>query len=124
MDIYLQRIEEGSSVVLKNIFFETGAYIPKSQSKAELDEIIGFLKENPNIKVEISGHTDNVGDKTYNIKLSENRAREVAGYLVENGINSDRVTYKGYGETQPIADNSTKENRALNRRIAFKIISK
>jgi outer membrane protein OmpA-like peptidoglycan-associated protein len=81
-----------------------------------------FLKENRNIKIEISGHTDNIGDSKHNMILSENRAKSVCDYLIINSIDKSRLTYKGYGDTRPINDNNTKQNRAKNRRTEFKVI--
>ena len=76
------------------------------------------------MKIEISGHTDNVGDANFNLKLSENRASAVYNYLLEQKIAPERLTFKGYGQTQPIADNSTEEGKSLNRRTEFMVIAK
>ncbi|MFN7014845.1 MAG: OmpA family protein, partial [Bacteroidia bacterium] len=80
--------------------------------------------ENSTIKIEISGHTDNVSSDEFNLRLSENRAKAVVEFLVQNGIAKERLTYKGYGKSQPIATNDTEEGRQENRRVEFKIISK
>ena len=85
--------------------------------------MVKLLNENPTIKIEISGHTDNVGTPSDNIILSNNRAKAVVNYLVSKGIGTQRLTYKGYGETQPVADNKTEEGRAMNRRTEMKVIS-
>ena len=121
-DIPLQSMKAGNKVVLKNIFFETNSFELKLESTAELNKIIQFLNDNPNLKIEISGHTDNVGGDVVNQKLSENRAKAVVDYLVSKGISATRLISKGYGKTQPIANNNTEEGRALNRRTEFKII--
>ncbi len=121
-NIDLQKIALGKKAVLKNIFFELDSYELKPESKIELKKLIEFLNINPKVKVEISGHTDSQGSVAHNITLSKNRAKTVYDYLVNHGINKDRLTYKGYGQSNPIADNSTKEGRALNRRTEFKII--
>ncbi len=123
-DIPLQKIITGSKIILKNIFFETNSFELKPESTAELNKIIQFLNDNPTLKIEISGHTDNTGNKILNQKLSENRAKAVVDFLVSKGISISRLISKGYGETQPVADNSTDEGRALNRRTEFKVIGK
>lgn len=123
-DIPLQPIEIGSSVVLKNIFFDTDKYDLKQESISELTKLIDFLKNNPDTRIEIGGHTDNVGTAAYNQVLSENRARAVFEYLVSNGIEKDRLQYQGYGLTQAVAGNETEKGRAENRRTEFRIISK
>jgi len=84
---------------------------------------VDYLNTNPNLKIEIGGHTDNVGSKAYNKTLSENRAKSVYTYLISKGIDKDRLSYKGYDFSIPIADNATEEGRALNRRTEFKVIS-
>ncbi len=115
-------LKAGKSVVLKNIFFETGKYDLKPTSKVELEKLIAFLNANPSVKIEISGHTDNVGSKESNQILSENRAKSVSLYLVKNGILETRITSKGYGSSSPIADNTSPEGRAKNRRTEFKVL--
>lgn len=122
LKVPLQPVKAGEKVVLRNVFFETAKYNLKPKSKTELNKLISFLENNPGIKVEIGGHTDNVGSDENNQKLSENRAKAVYTFLIENGIEKDRLSYKGYGETDPIESNETKEGRAKNRRTEFKII--
>jgi len=80
------------------------------------------MNDNPNIKIEISGHTDNIGSAAYNQKLSESRAKAVVDYLIEHGIDRSRLSYMGYGFEKPIAPNDTEEGRQLNRRVEFKIV--
>lgn len=121
-DITLQAIKEGQGVVLKNIFFETNSFELKQESNAELQTLLELMQRNPNIRIEISGHTDNVGKDDYNLTLSENRAKNVKLWLTNNGIDSQRIVAKGYGKTKPIADNTTEEGRQQNRRTEFKII--
>ena len=123
-DVALNPIEIGKKVVLKNIFFGTNKYQLEDQSKAELQIIAEFLIANPSVKIEISGHTDNIGNDVSNQTLSENRAKSVYQYLISHNTNPNKLVYKGYGKTQPIAPNNTEENRALNRRTEFKIIAK
>lgn len=123
MDVPLQPVKIGESVVLKNIFFDHDKSDLKDESKMELNKLVALLKENPEISIEIGGHTDNTGDEKYNQKLSEQRAKSVVDYLVANGISADRLSYKGYGESAPIALNTTEEGRAANRRTEFRIVS-
>ena len=120
--IDLQKIEIGKSIVLKNIFFETDKYELKKTSANELRKLVEFLNNNPTRKIEIGGHTDNVGSSTHNKRLSTNRAETVYKFLIEKGINSDRLSFKGYGDSKPISTNETEEGRALNRRTEFIII--
>ncbi|MCS6820237.1 MAG: OmpA family protein [Microscillaceae bacterium] len=122
IDILLEPLKVGVTFRLNNIFFEYGKYTLQEKSKSELNELIQFMKDNPNVKGEISGHTDNIGNETANQQLSLNRAKAVFDYLTQNGIEAKRLTYKGYGSSKPDAPNDTEENRAKNRRIEFKII--
>ncbi|MFW5752121.1 MAG: OmpA family protein, partial [bacterium] len=124
VDIPLHPIKEGVTVILKNIFFETDSYQLKSESKVELDKLIQFLQQNESVVIEIAGHTDKVGTEEYNLDLSFNRAGAVVNYLIDNDIEESRLVPKGYGETQPVATNDTREGRALNRRTEFKILDK
>jgi len=123
LNIKLQPMKTGESVVLKNIFFETGSAELKKESTVELDKLISLLKENPTMKIEIGGHTDNVGSDNDNLALSENRAKSVYDYLIKVGVGAARLSFKGYGETKPIATNDTEEGRAQNRRTEFTVVS-
>jgi outer membrane protein OmpA-like peptidoglycan-associated protein len=123
-DFILQELSVGAKVVLKNIFFDAGKSVLKEESNQQLNTVIGFMKDNPTLKLEISGHTDNVGALYSNLKLSEARAKSVVAYMLKEGVAKDRLTFKGYGPNQPIAPNTTKEGKALNRRVEFKITSK
>lgn len=123
IDIPLQPIEANASVVLKNIFFDLGKFDLKPESTIELDNIFQLLKENPTLKIQISGHTDNIGKAADNMTLSNNRAQAVVKYLVSKGIEPARLSFKGYGATQPVADNSTEAGRAQNRRTELQVIS-
>lgn len=118
-NIELKKIAIGKNVVMKNIFFETAKAELSDESQIELRNVIKLLNENPGMHLEISGHTDNVGSKSYNKRLSEDRAKSVVNYLIDNGIAADRLTAKGYGYDQPIADNKTEEGRKENRRTEF-----
>ncbi len=122
LDVPLMKVKVGRKVVLNNIFFETGKAILTKESYEELNKLVGIMTDNPSMKIEISGHTDNTGSVTINARLSTERARAVVDYLISKGIDSSRMTYMGYGPDQPVADNSTPEGRAKNRRVEFKII--
>jgi outer membrane protein OmpA-like peptidoglycan-associated protein len=121
-EIKLNSAIQGAKVVLKNIFFESGKSEIRPQSIPELQNLVRLLKNNPSIKIEISGHTDNVGDPKANQSLSEIRANEVMKYLVVNGIDKSRMTAKGYGSSIPLESNDTEEGRKQNRRTEFKIL--
>ncbi len=123
-DIPMKPIKVGESVVLKNIFFETDKYDLKSESRIELDKLFELLKENPQVRIEISGHTDNVGSEQYNMELSKNRAKAVYDYLITKGIDPERLSYKGYGEAMPVDSNDTESGRHNNRRTEFKVTGK
>jgi outer membrane protein OmpA-like peptidoglycan-associated protein len=122
-DIPLQPVALNSNVVLNNIQFEVNSFKLLPVSLIELDKLLQILIENPTLKVEISGHTDNLGNAADNLKLSTNRAKAVVDYLVSKGIANNRLSYKGYGSTKPIADNSTEKGKAKNRRTEFTVTS-
>lgn len=122
LDIALNPILPGEISVMRNIFFDTGKADLKSESVAELEKVFQFLVQNPSIKVEISGHTDNVGTEVYNLNLSTLRAKAVVDYLTGQGIDGERLQYKGYGFSQSITSNETDEGKATNRRTEIKII--
>jgi outer membrane protein OmpA-like peptidoglycan-associated protein len=125
LDIPLTPIDTGSTVELKNVFFDVNKAELKPESRAELDKLVSFLTQNENLKIELGGHTDNTGDKKNNQLLSENRAKAVFSYLVNEGkIAANRLSYKGYGDTQPKVANDTPENKAKNRRTEFKVTAK
>jgi outer membrane protein OmpA-like peptidoglycan-associated protein len=121
MNVELQPIEFGKSVVLRNIFFETGSFDLKPESTAELEKLLAFMEQNPKIRIEIGGHTDNVGQRQDNQVLSENRANAVRLYLQGKGIDAARMTHKGYADMEPVDTNDTAEGRARNRRTEFKV---
>lgn len=109
-------------IPLRNIYFEFDRAELKPESYPALDSLVAYLKANPTMVVEIAGHTDSVGSEEYNLHLSQKRAEAVVRYLVGRGIDPGRLIARGYGETQPIADNGTEEGRALNRRVEMRII--
>ncbi len=123
IDIPLQPIEPGAEIVLKNIFFDTKQFDLRPESLVELDKVVQLLTENPRLRVQIEGHTDNVGKPTDNLLLSNNRSKAVVAYLQQKGIGLARLVSKGFGATKPVADNSTEAGRALNRRTALVVMS-
>jgi len=123
-DYYLKKVEVGTKVVLENIYFETGKAVLRPESYAALDQVFKFLENNPTMKLEISGHTDNTGSLRINQKLSADRAKSVVNYLVNRGIAEGMLVFKGYADTQPVAPNNTPEGRERNRRVEFKVLSK
>jgi outer membrane protein OmpA-like peptidoglycan-associated protein/tetratricopeptide (TPR) repeat protein len=124
LNIPLTPIKAGATMVLKNIFFNTGSFELRSESKIELKRFVDLMRQNPKMTVEVGGHTDSNGSDTANQMLSQNRAKSVYTFLVENGVKADRLSYKGYGETMPITDNETEEGRQQNRRTEFKVLTK
>ena len=122
-NIPLQPIEAGAEIVLKNIFFDIKKTDLKPTSMVELDKLVALLNDNPKLKIQIDGHTDNIGQPKDNLLLSNNRAKAVVDYLVSKGISPQRLTYKGFGAQKPVADNSTENGRAMNRRTALSVIS-
>ncbi len=124
INLYLAPIEKNEAIRLNNIFFEFGLATLKEESFPELNRLIKLLNDNPDIQIEISGHTDNVGSDEDNLKLSQDRASAVVDYLSSNGISKNRLTPKGYGESKPISTNDTEEGKQLNRRVEFTVINK
>ncbi|MDR1793440.1 MAG: OmpA family protein [Bacteroidales bacterium] len=121
VDFDLQEVQKGIPYKIHDIYFETNSFDLTEASKKVLDILIEFLKDNPAINIEIQGHTDNVGTYQSNLVLSENRAKSVYQYLQSEYIAANRLKYKGYSDTQPVADNKTEEGRAKNRRTVFVI---
>jgi len=121
-NILLEPFVTGARFVINNVYFDFDKATLRPESKNELQNAIRWLKQNRNVKVEVGGHTDSKGSDTYNIRLSQRRAKSVMEYLIQNGIAPNRLTAYGYGERMPIASNSTDEGRQLNRRVEFKIL--
>ena len=121
-DIALEPIELNAVKVFRNVQFESKSFNLLPISLVELDKLLQVLQDNATLKLEIKGHTDNVGKTEDNIKLSTNRAKAVVDYLIGKGIAATRLTYKGLGETNPIADNNTEEGKFKNRRTEFVIV--
>lgn len=123
-DIPLQPIEPGAAIVLKNIFFDSKKSALKPESMVELDKVVQLMSDNPNLKILISGYTDNVGKPQDNLLLSNARAAAVVTYLLASRqIAKERLQSKGFGETKPVADNTTEEGKAKNRRTELSVIS-
>ncbi len=122
-NIELKPIKTGQTINLKNVFFPSDGFTLEDRSKSELNKLAAFLKSNPNVKLEIGGHTDNTGSPAHNKDLSTKRAKAVYDYLTTAaGIPTDRLSYVGYGDTQPIAPNTTEAGKAKNRRTEVKIV--
>jgi outer membrane protein OmpA-like peptidoglycan-associated protein len=122
-NIELQPITVNSTVALKNIQFELKSFQLQPVSITELDKLVQLMNDNPTTAIQISGYTDNIGKDADNIILSANRAKAVADYLISKGIDAKRLTWKGYGAANPIADNATEEGRAKNRRTEFTVVA-
>lgn len=122
LEVYLKPVVTGGSVILKNVLFAYNSHALMPVSYPELDKVATLLLANPKLRAEISGHTDNVGGEAFNLELSRKRAESVAVYLAVKGIDRSRITAIGFGASKPIADNSTEEGRAQNRRTEFRVI--
>lgn len=123
-NFYLQEVQVGTKVVLENIYFETGKAILRPESFDALDQVLRFLENNPTMKLEIAGHTDNTGSLRINQKLSRDRAQAVVDYLTGKGISEEMLVSEGYADTRPVAPNDTAEGREQNRRVEFEVLSK
>lgn len=122
VEIQLNAIKKDQVIVMRNIFFATDSYELQRESTVELDKLVAILQQNPSICIEIGGHTDNQGSNEYNQQLSEQRAKSVANYISQHGIDSKRVKWAGYGESKPIDTNNSEYGRAQNRRTEVKIL--
>ncbi len=118
----IEPVMTGKQIVLENVFFDFNKSDLKPKSFFELDKLYSLLNENPEVKILIGGHTDNVGSEEYNLELSEQRARVVFQYLIDKGISSARLEYKGFGSTNPITINNTEQGRAKNRRTEIMVL--
>lgn len=121
-EIFLNKIEVGAKVVLKEIYFDTDKATLRPESFKELDRVVEFMNKYKNLKVEISGHTDSDGSDEYNRTLSQNRAESVVQYLIEKGIDSKSFKAKGYGESKPSVPNTSTVNKQINRRVEFTVL--
>lgn len=123
-DLYLQPIEVGLTVRLKNIYFDFDKTTLKSESFVELNKLVEFLKNNPTVEIEIHGHTDSKGGDDYNLNLSQGRSQSVVDYVISQGIDAFRLAAHGYGESKPIDTNDTEDGRANNRRVEVAVVKK
>jgi OOP family OmpA-OmpF porin len=123
-DLFLEAIEVGVTVRLKNIYFDFDKTTLKKESFVELNKVVDFLKENSSVEIEIAGHTDNKGSDDYNANLSQGRSQSVVDYLISQGIDSFRLSAHGYGESKPFDSNDSDEGRANNRRVEFTVLKK
>ncbi|WP_234735819.1 OmpA family protein [Tellurirhabdus bombi] len=119
----LPTLERGSAITLDNVYFDQSSYLLRSDSYTQLDQLVSQLKSRPTLRIEIAGHTDNVGDNRLNQALSQNRARVIRNYLVNRGVDEKRVQYRGYGSSQPVAPSDTEENKKKNRRVVVQVLS-
>ncbi|MFN8344226.1 MAG: OmpA family protein [Spirosomataceae bacterium] len=115
-------LEKGKAITLNNIYFDQSSPVLRETSSKQLDELLDVMKQNPSIRVEIRGHTDNAGDFDLNVKLSRERCQSVADYLIQKGINAGRLQTVGRGPVDPVAPNTTEENRKKNRRVEFIVL--
>lgn len=123
-DLYLVPIKVGQKIKLSTIAFEQSKHNLLESSLPELDRLVELMRTNPNMEIQLEGHTDNQGDWNLNLKLSENRVKEVKNYLVQHGIDERRIRYKAYGSTQPVASNLNEKTRQLNRRVELVVLKK
>lgn len=122
LELHLVPIREGARVVLRHVYFDFGSAQLRSDSEAELRNLFRFLEANPDVRVEVQGHTDSVGSEAVNHRLSTARAHAVRTYLLERGITPARIEARGYGSSSPVATNETDEGRQLNRRVELRIL--
>ncbi|QKG52137.1 OmpA family protein [Hymenobacter sp. BRD67] len=122
LDIYLDPAKSGRSAVLNNLFFDSNQAILKPRSRTELDRLVEFLHQDASLRVEVAGHTDNVGQPATNLSLSQRRAQAVLSYLTAHGVPANRLRAQGYGESKPLVANDSEAHRAQNRRIELRIL--
>ena len=122
LDVPLKPLRSGSRITLENVFFDTDSYALMPESYSELDRLVALMEQNPKLRISLEGHTDSEGSDRGNQLLSERRAASVQAYLVDAGISSDRLEARGYGQSRPIADNSSEEGRQQNRRTELRIL--
>ena len=121
-DSVFTNLKVNDIIKLDKIYFDQSKYDLRPESREQLQKLYRTLRDNPKLKIEIAGHTDNVGDARLNQYLSENRAKVIYSYLLRKNIASNRLKHKGYGQTRPVAPNDTEDNKALNRRVEFVVL--
>ena len=119
----IKKIKVGQTIKIEKLYFKADSTNFNAESLPVLDELFDFLYKNRTVRVEVGGHTNNTPSTAYCDRLSSQRAKSVKDYLIGKGIDSTRITYKGYGKSNPIAGNSTKEGKQLNQRVEIKILS-
>ena len=122
MDYSITPLEVGTTIALNNVFFERGKAVLLDSSYVELDLLVEIMRENPSMKIELAGHTDNQGSAKLNVLLSKDRVAVVKKYLIDRGIKQNRISGEGYGGSKPVAPNDSEENRRLNRRVEFTVV--
>ena len=120
--LVMMPLKQGQTIRINNLFFDTGSSELRSESFSELNQLVDILKNNTNLKIKITGHTDDVGDNQSNLTLSQNRAKSVMDYLIGKGIEKSRLQSVGMGEKSPVKPNDSDENKQLNRRVEFTIL--
>lgn len=123
-DSLFTNLEVNQAIQLDKVYFDQSSYVLRSESYPQLDKLVKTLATFPRLKIEIAGHTDNVGDRLLNQALSENRARIITNYLVSHQIASERLRYAGYGSKRPAAPNDSEENKRRNRRVEFIVLAR
>lgn len=122
LDVYLDKLKAGANIVLNNLFFPSNQFGLEEKSKTELNKLVQFLTANKSLRIQISGHTDEVGDAAFNLDLSKKRAQSVVDYLTRQGISRTRLSVAGFGETRPVKPNTSEANRQLNRRTELRVL--
>jgi OmpA-OmpF porin, OOP family len=124
IDSVFTDLKVNAIIALDKIYFDQSKYELRSESYEQLEKLYRTLRDTPKLKIEISGHTDNIGDPRLNQYLSENRARVIYAFLANKGISPERLKHRGYGHSRPLGPNDTEEHRELNRRVEFTVIAK
>jgi OmpA-OmpF porin, OOP family len=122
LDVYLDPLHTGANIVLNNLFFPSNKYTLEPTSRTELNKLVQFLTQHQSVRIQISGHTDDVGEAAFNLNLSRKRAQSVVDYLTQRGLGRSRLSVAGFGETKPVKPNDSDANRQLNRRIELKVL--
>lgn len=121
-DTVFRQLTRGKAIQLDKVYFDQSSYRMRPESFDQLDKLVRTLQGDPALKIEIAGHTDNVGDRRLNQFLSENRAKVITNYLITKGIKEERLRHAGYGDTRPAAPNDVEENKRRNRRVEFVVL--
>ena len=122
LELEIEEAKVGQQIVMNNIFFATGKADLNTAASTDLNKLVKYLQDNPEVRLEIQGHTDSTGSVAINNRLSQERADSVVSHLVRNGISGNRLSAKGYGSSRPIDSNATLEGRANNRRVEIKVL--